>query len=306
MDNFKTLNDSSVKAHRKGDVKVQFVDASEQCKGYSQLASKPPEIPRSSSSSLKLRSSNSANSSISNLSACNSNSVGSKLNRGSSSTSSYRSDTFGSTTSLDRRKGGSYKTRSNERTLQPISNAKRSQSLDRRKLEQSLYESSSSLVLSPNDRKKKERNDNTNNYERRYKSRSPYSVGNGQLSEYIGKNDRPFKLFHRPKTSHPAFYSPDHSPYAPSVSGRDSMTEKTVSSKQFSFMQKVKRASSKSPHRKSSKLSYKDDEKENDKSKERNSRNNEESKNDRERGRSLRRDAGSGRLVPEHWNNDNL
>ena len=289
---------------RRTEYKVQFADASEQCKVKTLLPCKPPEVPRSSSSN-KLRNYNAASNSTSNLSACKSSSVGSKLNRNNTASSStLKQDTFGSTTSLDRRRHDSSKSHSSERTLQPISNAKRTQSLDRRKLERSIYDSSGSLVLSAYERKRKERHDQHQSYDKRHKSKSPLSVGASDMNGYC--NERSSKLSIRPKTSHPLLNSVEQSPYALSVSKSDALCDSNgTSSDQLDYLYYGKRSTSKSPHRKNSRLSWKEEEKENEKHKHRSSRFYDK-KQDRERGQSLKRETPTGRLSADQWTNDNL
>ena len=306
---------SPVKSVRKGEYKVQFADASEYYKGRSSITGKPPEVPRSNSTSLRSNSRHyTANSSTSNLSTCHSSSVGSKLNRGSSSSqssSSAKYDTFGSTTSLDRRRQGSKQNVSAERALQPISNAKRTQSLDRRRLERSLYESSSSLTAQTGKRRK-DRCDYSG--DKKLKSRSPYaaslSVNNSVSLQHGGSDARDRSKTHsRPRTSHPNLQPSEQQPVTKSLSLVDSHHNPSERSYHHDggkdWLHRIKRASSKSPNRKGNKSSItKEEEKENAKKSERSSRRNEDRRHDRERGRSLKRE--NGRLAVDHWNNNNL
>lgn len=130
-------SDSPLKSSKKVEYKVQFVDTSESCKTIraSSVSTKPPEVPRPTSTSLKFncRAGSATSSSISNLngSLTPSNSISTKLNKGISNVPATRgkADNFGSTTSLDRkRQSPSFKERPT--VLQPL--AKRTQSLDRR------------------------------------------------------------------------------------------------------------------------------------------------------------------------------
>lgn len=325
-------SDSPIKTNRRGEFKVQFVDASEYSSNTRDnvvVASKPPEAPRCSSSGFRsnqYKASSSTSSSTGNLnSLSSSNSVSNKLNRSGSSGSSgrYKTETFGSTTSLDRRRQGSTSSASKDRTttLQPLS--KRTQSLDRRQ----------KPLAAANDSSQERRRRNTHSHHDGRKSsantHSPYANGNSYsntLPHSYGESRN--KSSSRPRTCLPNLNSAssnetnnrnghrmlsstssfdvahNHSSGNNTTTGTSSSSSSGGSSTRDKhdrdWLQRMKRAASRSPHRGSgsNKLSVvaRDDNKD---GKERASRRNEAS-HDRERGRSTHWP------IPDHCSNDNL
>lgn len=252
--------DSPIKSSRKGDYKVQFVDASEYCVSPAQAAvsSKPPEIPRSSSSSLRsnTRSSSSTSSSTGNL-TYNSNSLSIRLNKGNNvSSCRVKNDSFGSTTSLDRRRQNSSKERSIP--LQPL--AKRSQSLDRRQRPLDTD--------SVGDKRKKTSNNSLDN--RKVGSSTSYQSPYGIMycSSTISQNGSHERPKYRPKTCQSSYKS-NASPHSYNSDGGKVQAigaPTGVLEGRFNhdrdWLQKMKRAASRSPHRSKAGKSVKDDNKE--------------------------------------------
>lgn len=282
---------SPVKNSRKGEYKVQFSDASEFCKNpNSTTLGKPPEIPRSSSSSLRSngRPCSSTSSSVGSLNTCYGSSVSSKFNRGSSAS---RNDSFGSTTSLDRRRsGGSSRHRAAERTLQPICDVARSESLvECKRHDSSPSDASGTMSL----RRRRDPMDN--------KYKSPYASPNCSHYRSVSGERARVGGSSRPKTCHA-------SPGADDIN--KTLVESNGERQDSDWSQRAKRAASRSPNRKSVKSSSsgargrRESEKENDKNKERLSRHSSEKRHNRERGRSLKRQSASGRIPSDQCNNN--
>ncbi|KAF2353646.1 Tubulin-tyrosine ligase/Tubulin polyglutamylase [Trinorchestia longiramus] len=303
-------SDSPVKSSRKGEYKVQFADASEFCKGRSStILGKPPEIPRSASSSLKsnARPYSSTSNSVGNLNTCYSNPISSssssKHHKGVGSSSTCRSDAFGSTTSLDRRRTSSSRRRQSERTLQPICDVSRSETLVEYKRQETP--AGDAAPRNAASRRKRELFESS---ERKSKIRNPYASSQDGSHYRNSSGDR---------TRTNSQSKPQGNEGTSRKSSIDA-TSKTlvecnsgVSDRQDGdWMMRVKRAASRSPNRKSggkcagSSAARRDSEKENEKnSKERASRENSERRY-RERGRSLKRQSTSGRMSSDQSNNN--
>ncbi|XP_018026863.1 uncharacterized protein LOC108682243 [Hyalella azteca] len=276
-------SDNPGKISHKGEYKVQFTDASEYYKGRnSTILGKPPEIPRSSSSSLKYngRPYSSTSSSIGNLNSCYTSSLNTKHSKGSSASNTCKADTFGSTTSLDRRRCGSSRRRQLECTLQPITDVTRSESLVEYKRQDSSPGDPSHHV--GGSRRKRELLDSS---EKKSKIRSLYT---GSSSRSI---------------------SGDRSCMGSRYKTRGSDDIKTLqqnNERPDDWIMKVKRAASRSPIRKNEKSHNNRatiHEKENNKGQERASRYTSE-RRFRERGRSLKRLGSSGPIPSDQCNNN--
>jgi len=266
---------SKVKSQRE-DYNTKFGDASEKCNRKWSNGKQSA----SSHSNRKSRNSNSASSSNSILSifnSCSNNKINRRTGGSNSSSSTYKSknDSFGSTTSLDRRKHSSLRTHSTQPSLQPISDANRTLSLDRRKLHQySPYGSNASLSHSISERRRKDRSDH-------------HANDRHSKSKHAGENnEKQHRSSFRPKSSHPNLNPVD--------SYSSSKTDCLTAYKEPCDNNLLKRCTSKSPHRKSSKSLTREDDKERIAS---------VYSDDKRRGRSLKRQTSNG---SQQWNNNNL
>ncbi|XP_066958214.1 tubulin polyglutamylase TTLL5-like isoform X1 [Macrobrachium rosenbergii] len=290
-------SDSPVKSARKGDQKVQFSDEAEfRLQGH-KVCGKPPEVPRAppySRSSSRM----SGSSSISSSSSTSSSSTGTRFSSaGSTNSAQERGNRLGDnssrwTSSLDRKRAGSLRSKSSDRP--PKSDSSRSHSLDRRRADSARRESASP-VSSSSERKRRECDGkDSQNKEKKPKTRTGGTAHNRSYS-----GERP-KLPARQKLAPPSL--------PPSGKGDHSKKENILEQKvplqteekkpgrfTMEWAQRMKRAASRSPSRSLIEKSGKEDkenvsnEKLSDKSKD------QKSQEKKERGRSLKRENRNGK-----------
>lgn len=287
-------SNSPVKSGRKGDHKVQFSDQSDlRLRGH-KVCGKPPEVPRAppySRSSSRLSGSSSISSSSSCSSSCRLSSGG-----GSSSALDRPCSRVGEntkwTSSLDRKRSGSLRSKTSER--QPKSEINRSHSLDRRRAENSRRESASPSNSSTERKRRDCEGKDSQNKEKKPKTRT---TGISHSRSYSGERPR---LPNRQKMTPPTLsqswkgdVSKKENIMEQKVSLQDESTKstsKSLSHFPMEWAERMKRAASRSPQRS---LNMGDGPLKEDKENEKKEKTKVENKSSdkKERGRSLKRES---------------
>lgn len=282
---------SPVKSAKKGEHKVQFSDEADLRLRGQKVCGKPPEVPRAppySRSSSRL----SGSSSISSSSSSTSSSSRFSSSSGGSSSALERSvirgsDTSGLTSSLDRKRSGSVRSKTSDRFQK--SDSSRSLSLDRRRAEGNRRESASPSNSSSERKRRECENRDNQNREKKPKTRPPGTVHSRSHSGEQGR------LLTRQKMAQPTIPQGNKGDHASVHSKEDKSTTNIEEKKprpyfNMEWAEKVKRAASRSPSRPQTngEPSERED-KENEKVREKgkaSSRNQDK----KERGRSLKRE----------------
>ncbi|XP_042216637.1 tubulin polyglutamylase TTLL5-like isoform X2 [Homarus americanus] len=289
-------SNSPVKSARKGDQKVQFSDDTDNRLRGNKVCGKPPEVPRAppygrSSSRLSGSSSISSSSSSSSSSSTSRGSSG-----GGSSSALDRPSGRGVepskwTSSLDRKRSGSVRSKTSDRPQR--SDINRSLSLDRRRAENSRRESASPNSSST---ERKRRDCESRDIQSREKKPKTRTSGPPHSRSFSG--ERP-KLLGRQKMTPPTISQTSKSDHPK----RDNVLEQKLSlhndekntskgSSRFSmdWAERMKRAASRSPHRNQTngEVSGRED-KENEKIRDK-GRSESKGQDKKERGRSLKRE----------------
>lgn len=244
---------SPVKSAKKGEHKVQFSDEADLRLRGQKVCGKPPEVPRAppySRSSSRLSGSSSISSSSSSTSS-SSTSRFSTSSGGSSSTlerSAVRgSDTSGLTSSLDRKRSGSVRSKTSDRFQK--SDSSRSLSLDRRRAEGNRRESASPSNSSSERKRRECENRDNQNREKKPKTRPPGTV---HARSHSGEQGR---LLARQKMAQPTIPQSSKTDH-PNVHNQDEKSTTKIEDKKprssyfnMDWAEKVKRAASRSPSR---------------------------------------------------------
>lgn len=292
-------SNSPVKSGRKGDHKVQFSDQSDLRLRGQKVCGKPPEVPRAppySRSSSRL----SGSSSISSSSSCSSNS---RLSSGGGSSSaldrplSRGGDSTKWTSSLDRKRSGSLRSKTSER--QPKSDINRSHSLDRRRAESSRRESASPSHSSTERKRRDCEGKDSQNKEKKPKTKT---TGISHSRSYSGERPR---LPNRQKLTPPTLSQnwkneKKENLIEQKVSLRDDdkTTSKSLVNIPMEWAERMKRSASRSPQRS---LNMGDRQVKEDKEIEKKEKMKEHKTSDKkERGRSLKRENRSSKSSTKH------
>lgn len=280
---------SPIKSARKGDQKVQFSDEADLRLHGQKVSGKPPEVPRAppySRSSSRLSGSSSISSSSSSSSHSKFSSGG-----GSSSTldRSYGKGSESSkwTTSLDRKRSGSVRSKTTDRSQRGDIN--RSLSLDRRRAEKSQSEGGSPSHSSTERKRRECENRDTQSREKKPKTRIP---GMAHSRSYSG--ERP-KLPARPKLPPPTLNRTDNTDNKSTIHTEE---KKPTSRFHMDWAERMKRAASRSPCRKqvNGDTTARED-KENEKARDKARGDTKTQDNKKERGRPLKRENRSNKLT---------
>ncbi|XP_045613657.1 tubulin polyglutamylase TTLL5 isoform X3 [Procambarus clarkii] len=293
-------SNSPVKSTRKGDQKVQFSDEADLRLRGNKVSGKPPEVPRAppyGRSSSRL----SGSSSISSSSSSSSSSTSRGSSGGSSSSALDRPsgrviDSSKWTSSLDRKRSGSVRSKISDRPQR--SDISRSLSLDRRRAENSRRESASPNSSSTERKKREGESKDVQNKERKTKTRT---LGPSHSRSFSG--ERP-KLLGRQKIAPPSvsqgLKSDQHKKenileQKLSLQNDDKNTGKVSSRFSVDWAERMKRAASRSPHRSqlNGEGSARED-KENEKVRDK-GRGESKTQDKKERGRSLKRENRSNK-----------
>lgn len=281
---------SPVKSAKKGEHKVQFSDEADLRLRGQKVCGKPPEVPRAppySRSSSRL----SGSSSISSSSSSTSSSSRFSSSSGGSSSTLERSvirgsDTSGLTSSLDRKRSGSVRSKTSDRFQK--SDSSRSLSLDRRRAEGNRRESASPSNSSSERKRRECENRDNQNREKKPKTRPPGTV---HARSHSGEQGR---LLTRQKMAQPTIPQSTKNEHANVHSKEEKST--TIEEKKprpyfnMEWAEKVKRAASRSPSRPQTngEPSERED-KENEKVREK-GKGSSRNQDKKERGRSLKRE----------------
>lgn len=290
-------SNSPVKSGRKGDHKVQFSDQSDLRLRGQKVCGKPPEVPRAppySRSSSRL----SGSSSVSSSSSCSSNS---RLSSGGGSSSaldrpcSRGGDSTKWTSSLDRKRSGSLRSKTSER--QAKSDISRSHSLDRRRAESSRRESASPSHSSTERKRRDCEGKDSQNKEKKPKTKT---TGISHSRSYSGERPR---LPNRQKLTPPTLsqnWKNDLSKKETLIEQKvglhddDKTTSKSLGNIPMEWAERMKRSTSRSPQRS---LNMGDGHVKEDKENEKKEKTKGEHKTSdkKERGRSLKRENRSSK-----------
>nr|XP_027207792.1 tubulin polyglutamylase TTLL5-like isoform X2 [Penaeus vannamei] len=299
-------SNSPVKSGRKGDHKVQFSDQSDLRLRGQKVCGKPPEVPRAppySRSSSRL----SGSSSVSSSSSCSSNS---RLSSGGGSSSaldrpcSRGGDSTKWTSSLDRKRSGSLRSKTSER--QPKSDINRSHSLDRRRAESSRRESASPSHSSTERKRRDCEGKDSQNKEKKPKTKT---TGISHSRSYSGERPR---LPNRQKLTPPTLsqnWKNDISKKENLIEQKvglhddDKTTSKSLGNIPMEWAERMKRSTSRSPQRS---LNMGDghvkEDKENEKKEK--TKGDHKASDKKERGRSLKRENRSSKSSTKHKHDD--
>ncbi|CAL4224710.1 unnamed protein product, partial [Meganyctiphanes norvegica] len=308
----------------KGEHKVQFSDDPEQLgvRGTAKVVGKPPEVPRTSLSRFRLNGSGGSSSSSSSSSCSTSSSNirlsslgGSNPGLDSSSCSSSSSSGRGGETSkwshsLDRKRAGSLRNKSNNSSSdrsspQSKESSSRSHSLDRRRAESRRRESSSPIQSSNGERKRRgevEEKMRRKIIKKRKQKHVPVAGGILHSRSFSGERSNSKTAHIRQRQTPPTLPT---TPKAEKKDNKDSHSDQKcevitspgkLQRSQTEWAQRIKRPASRSPHRShttsdvpSLNAQDKESDKENEKIKD-----NKEHRS-RERGRPLKRETRSNK-----------
>ena len=278
---------------KKGEHKVQFSDETDLKLRGQKVCGKPPEVPRAppySRSSSRLSGSSSISSSSSSTSSSSTSRFSSS---GGSSSTLERSVGRGSdpsrlTSSLDRKRTGSVRSKTSDRVQK--SDSSRSLSLDRRRAEGSRRESASPTTSSTERKRRECENRDIQNIQNREKKPKTRLPATGHSRSQSGEQGR---LLGRQKMAHPTLS------HGKGDSSKNHIVEEKSTTKieekklpfHMDWAERVKRATSRSPSRTqttTTEPSERED-KENEKVREK-GKGDSRNQDKKERGRSLKRE----------------
>ena len=280
---------------KKGEHKVQFSDETDLRLRGQKVSGKPPEVPRAppySRSSSRLSGSSSISSSSSSTSTSSSSTSRFSSSGGGSSSTLERSVGRGSdpsrlTSSLDRKRTGSVRSKTSDRIQK--SDSSRSLSLDRRRAENSIRENASPGSSSTERKRRECENRDTQNKEKKPKTRPPAT---GHSRSHSGEQGR---LLGRQKMAQPTLSQGSKNDLTKSYIAEEKTKTKIEEKKSHGYFhmdwaERLKRATSRSPSRTQTYAEPSErEDKENEKVREK-GKGDSKNQDKKERGRSLKRE----------------